>query len=292
MRSKFVMLALLTALIACCTSDIAGEAMERYAKIQDMSGEAVIVSGGENTTIFFAFKKPSSFIISSSDVIIVSNGSVEWVYYANGSWVKKAPERPIFDYGDILSFASSTRKEGEYYVIDSDKGSVWLDGNFLPVKIVRDEMTVEFRRISVNTGMGDDYFTFTPPSGEEKAESEKLLSIEEASKRVNFSIIVPAYTAKHEFSGALVFKFEESEVVNLYYGHGDDVLIIVESQTQMPFSNAENVTIETTSGNVSAQIVELGESTMLRMSINGVDVIISGKLSRDEIVKIAESMLE
>ncbi|AEA46949.1 LolA family protein [Archaeoglobus veneficus] len=284
---------ILAAIFACCTTtNVLEEAKKKYNEIQDMSGEAVIKSGDVEKIVYFAFKKPRSFMLAGKDeVLTVSNGSVEWVYYGkNNSYVIKSPERPPFDYGDILKNGTA-RKEGEYYIIESDSGSVWLDESFLPVKIERSGVVIEFRQLNVNTGINDKDFTFVPPMDAEKKEPrpEKLLSLDEAQKEVNFSIVVPTYTAGHDFIGALVFKFDDSEIVNLYYRLGTSTLIIVESTSPavMPLSGEENVTI----GNTTGQIAEFGDSTMLRFKIEDIEVTISGKLDRSEIMRIASSML-
>jgi len=284
-RLAIALAVLLVCCISCCTSDISGEAKKKYAEIEDMSGEAILSSGGVNITVYFAFKKPASFVVASGDFLIASNGSAEWVYYGkNNSYITKLPEKPVFDYGDLLD--GSAREEGGYYVVSGEKGEVWLDKNFLPVKIKKGETIIKFTRLDVNTGISDDEFSFTPPKGAEKAKNENLLSVEEAEKEVNFSILVPSYTSNYTFAGALVFRFGGDEVVNMYYKNGNKVLVIAESPTSIPLSGGESITI----GNTSAQIAEFGGSTMLKLRVNNIDITISGNLTRDEIVRIAESL--
>ncbi len=286
MNKLAVALIVLACCISCCITDVGSEAKKKYAEMQDMSGEAILSSGGVNTTVYFAFKKPASFVIASGDFLIASNGSVEWVYYGkNNSYMTRSPEKPVFDYGDILN--GSTRKEGDYYVVSGEKGEVWLDRNFLPVKIKKGGVVIEFTKLSINTGISDDEFTFAPPKGAEKAETnEKLLSMEEAEKEVNFSILVPSYTSNYTFVGVLVFKFSGNEVVNIYYKNGNKVLVIAESPAFIPLSGGERIAI----GNTSARIAEFEGNVLLKLRVNNIDITISGNLSREEIVRIAESL--
>ncbi len=141
---------------------------------------------------------------------------------------------------------------------------------------------VEYGNVSFNTGLSDDLFEFSPPENakivEKTFELPEKLTIEEAQQKVNFTIIVPAYTAGYEFDYAMVY----NNVVQLHYGD----LIITESKSKpVSFENAKKVRIR----DRDAEIVEIFGQKILRIEIDGVWITIAG-LSEDELVKVAESM--
>ncbi|MBO8181625.1 MAG: DUF4367 domain-containing protein [Archaeoglobus sp.] len=81
----------------------------------------------------------------------------------------------------------------------------------------------------------------------------------------------------------MVFK----DFVQLYYKKGDDVVVISERiGKSKPIPNAKKVKIK----NVEGEIAEIFGSRMLKFQINNLEITIAGKLSKEEIVKIAESM--
>jgi hypothetical protein len=112
--------------------------------------------------------------------------------------------------------------------------------------------------------------------------------IEEAQKEVNFTIVKPEYTAGYEFSHAMVFKFGGNESVMLYYKKDNQTLVIGESVgvREMPMPNATKVKIK----GREAEMAEIFGVRMLRFS-NEIEIVISGEISKEELIKIAESMI-
>ncbi len=85
---------------------------------------------------------------------------------------------------------------------------MWVDKEFwLPVKMEYKfgefSMFIEYRNLSINTGIDDSFFEFKPPEGAEVEKMQITLpeyydSVEEAQKHVNLTILVPSYTAGYE----------------------------------------------------------------------------------------------
>ncbi|WP_456468403.1 outer membrane lipoprotein-sorting protein [Archaeoglobus sp.] len=218
-------------------------------------------------------------------------------------------EKPQFDYGMIVKgmienynirlLGEESVDNRECYVIEAEPKSggakmrMWVDREFwYPM---RTEMSiegittvVEYRNVSFNSGLDDNLFEYIPPEGvkivEKKLELPKKLAIDEAQQRVNFTIIVPSYTAGYEFDYAVVY----GDFVQLVYTKGDDRLVITESLKKSPLGlNWSEVDVN----GRRAEIAEMLETKILRINVNGVEVVISAKLGNEEFVKIAESMV-
>jgi hypothetical protein len=147
---------------------------------------------------------------------------------------------------------------------------------------------VEYTNIFVSTDVNDNEFEFTLPEGAKIIEPSTTLpnqvSIEEAQKSVNFTILKPSYSAGYQFNGATIGEYADS--VSLSYAKGRSLLTIVQTRSKYPVPNAENVTI----GELKGEITETFGNKMLRYNDGNIYVIIAGTVSEEELVKIAESM--
>ncbi len=314
-------LVILALLLLGCTQqtqltaeEIAKEMQKRYESIKDMSGEIVVTTNyGDKEETYRAkfWMKGNKYRGDDGKTLTVSNGSVTWIYDREKNEVVRmsfSGEKPQFDYGMIikgLMESYNVRLLGEEridsrecYVIEAEpkaggaKMKMWVDKEFwYPLKT---EMTVEgvttvveYRNVSFNTGLSDDLFEFTPPEGvkivEKKFELPERLTIDEAQQKVNFTIVVPSYTAGYEFDYAMVY----GDFVQLVYTRGDDRLVITESLTRSPLGlNWSEVDVN----GRKAEIAEMFGTKVLRINVNGVEVTIAAKLSEEELVKIAGSM--
>ncbi len=312
----------LAILIVGCTQltaeQIAEKMQEKYNSIKDMKGTMVVTTnfGKKQTqTINFEMKKPNKWRSEDERMLTISNGKTMWIYDKQKNEVIKLslPEikQPEFDYGKIVKdmlekydlklvgeekvsnrdcYVIELKPKGENYFINQ---KLWVDKQYwYPLKIEINygnfSSTVEYKNVEFNVGIGDKDFEFKPPEGAKIVEKEfklpKKLTIEEAQQRVNFTIIIPKYTAGFSFNYAMVFK----GFVQLYYKKGDDVIVISERVSKSkPIPNAKKVKIK----NVEGEIAEIFGSRMLKFPINNLEITITGKLSKEEIVKIAESMV-
>ena len=226
----------------------------------------------------------------------------------------ETPEKPDFDYGKIVKnllekyeiklIIEDKISDRDSYVIEAKpkeesfliKEKLWIGKQFwYPLRIEMNfgefNSTIEYRNVEFDIGISDKEFEFFPPEGAKIVEREirapEKLTIEEAQQRVSFTIITPKYTAGYEFSYAMVFKVGGNESVVLHYKKGEEVFTVTESTTKgkaMP--NAIKVKIKGKEG----EITEIFGVRMLRFSSDEIEIAISGKLSKEELVKIAESM--
>ncbi len=313
-------LVILALLLLGCTQqgltaeEIAKEMQKRYESIKDMSGEFVVTTnyGGEEETYRAKFwMKGEKYRGDDGKTLTVSNGSVMWIYDREKNEAVRmsfSGEKPQFDYGMIikgLMDSYNVRLLGEEkidsrdcYVIEAEpkaggaKMKMWVDKEFwyplrTEMSVEGIKTVVEYRNVSFNTGLSDDLFEFSPPEGvkivEKKFELPEKLTIDEAQQKVNFTIIVPTYTAGYEFDYAMVY----GDFVQLVYTKGDDKMVITESLARSPLGlNWSEVEVN----GRKAEIAEMFGTKVLRINVNGVEVAISAKLSEEEIVKIAGSM--
>jgi len=317
---------LVCGLLMGCTQmsaeEIAKKMEEKYDAIKDMKGTMVITTEfqGEKQiqVINFSYKKPNKWRSEDANSTIVSNGSVVWIYdkRKNEVIITKLPEtkKPEFDYGKIIEdllekndvkllgvenvlgrncyVIEVTPKNKTFYV----KQKLWIDKEFwYPIRIEINygefNSIIEYRNIQFNTGIRGEEFEFKPPEGAKIIEKEfklpKKLTIEEAQKLVNFTIINPTYTAGYEFNYAMVFKFGGTEKVSLYYRKGEKYLTIVESiGVVRSLPNSTKVKI----GNVDGELTEMFGLKVLKFNCNNISITIAGKLSEDKLIEIAKSM--
>ena len=313
-------LVILALLLLGCTQqgltaeEIAKEMQKRYESIKDMSGEFVVTTnyGGEEETYKAKFwMKGEKYRGDDGKTLTVSNGSVMWIYDREKNEAVRmsfSGEKPQFDYGMIikgLMDSYNVRLLGEEkidsrdcYVIEAEpkaggaKMKMWVDREFwyplrTEMSVEGIKTVVEYRNVSFNSGIDDSLFEFSPPEGvkivEKKFELPEKLTIDEAQQKVNFTIIVPTYTAGYEFDYAMVY----GDFVQLVYSKGDDRIVITESLARSPLElNWSEVEVN----GRRAEIAEMFGTKVLRINVNGVEVAISAKLSEKEIVKIAGSM--
>ena len=320
-----ILFLVISAMIAGCSQltaeEIAKKVKEKYDSIADINGTVKIITKypNGNTTIEIyriAIKKPDKFRCDSENMSIISDGKTMWIYDKKRSEVIKLniPEKPKeIDYGEFVEnmykknsirlvgseninsrdcyIIEVTPKNRTYYV----KQILWIDKEYwYPLRVYIDygkfNATVEYN-LTFNSGLSDDIFKFTPPKGIKivKGNLPKKLTIEEARKNVNFTLIVPTYTADYSFNYATVLKVNGMERVILHYKKEDKVLIISESKGECkPLPNSDNIQID----NVKGQIASYFGINVLKFSINNICIAISGKLSKYELIKIAESMIK
>jgi len=328
MKKILTGLLLATLLLGCMqmsAEDIAKKMEEKYNSIKDMKGTVVVTTSfrGENQIqiVNFAMKKPGKFRSEDENTLTVSDGKTVWTYNKQKNEVVKTelpetPEKPEFDYGKIIKemlennkvellgeekianrdcYIIEVRPKNESYYI---KQKLWIDKEFwyplrMEIYYGKFNSTIEYKDVEFNTGISDKEFEFVVPEGakvtERKFKRQEKLTVEEAQKQVNFTIVTPEYTAGYEFSHAMVFKSGKKELVSLLYKKGDDIMTISESTADktMPLPNSTKVRIKDKEG----EIADVFDMRMLKFNSNGIEIVISGKLSKEELIKIAESMI-
>ncbi len=183
--------------------------------------------------------------------------------------------------------------------------SMWVDSeNWMPLKIETFDKndtllsSIEYRDITFNTGIPDSEFEFKVPEGatvitREMPAPPKKITLEEAKKEVNFSILSPSYLPEgYIFESATVFKYDKMEIVSIEYQNGTLMLLLSEqlkdeTNSAPDFGGAETVSINGAEGKIMSGF---GESKMLTWNIENLELMLSGPLSKEEMIKVAESI--
>ncbi|AEA47863.1 outer membrane lipoprotein-sorting protein [Archaeoglobus veneficus] len=320
---------LLATLLVGCTQmsaeEIAKKVEEKYNQLEDFRGVQRIVvetNGVKHTQEYeFAFKKPNKVRMYNKEqgLLIVSNGKTMWSYDEKNNEVfvmeLKQPEvspdygklvKNMMEYYDVELLGSEkvlgrdcyvlklTPKEGSEFAEFASTQKMWIDKEYwYPLKTEMKgkdmSMTMEYTEIEFNTGVSDDVFEFTPPEGAKIKTPEDLgirefSSVEEAQQAVDFEILEPSYTAGYELRTVTVIK----DSVSMQYVNGQDIMFIREVVAdKLPeMQNAEKVKV----GDTEGTYIELYGSGMLTFRKGDIVVTITGKLDKEELIKIAESM--
>ncbi|RUM34804.1 MAG: hypothetical protein DSY33_01200 [Archaeoglobus sp.] len=183
---------------------------------------------------------------------------------------------------------------------------IWVDEEYwMPVKEVtvfknkymNMTMVLEYRNLSINCKIDESVFNFTPPRGAKMINSTqqaeiKYNSFEEAQKHVNYTLIVPKYTAGLKLKCIIVQKSTVyAEYVNGKNNSKVGLTIIELPKAMSAPPNAKNVSIG--GKNVTEWRTVFGRVLVFKFSKNNVSVIVmSSTLSKDELVKVVNSMLE
>ena len=318
---------LIGALVLGCTQmsaeEIAKKVEEKYNAIKDMKGTVVITTEFQGKrrveVIKFAMKKPDKYWSDSDNYTMVSNGTVMWIYDKSRNEVIKInlPEKkPKFDYGELIK---DLMKKNEIKLLGSEKISgrdcyvievipenktfyveqkLWIDKEYwYPLKIEINygefNSTIEYKDVKFNR-IPDSFFEFKPPKGAKVIEREitppRKLTLEEAQKQVNFTIIAPKYTAGFKFDYAYIFKSGSREMVSLYYAKNGQRLIVTESRgyPNMPLLNATVINVNGT----KFEIAQVFGKSVLRIRKGDFEVTVSAKLPKNELIKIGKSIVE
>ena len=313
---KFALLILALLLLGCTqltAEEIAKEMQKRYESIKDMSGEIVVTTnyGGKEEVYKAKFwMKGDKHRSDDGKTLTVSNGSVMWIYNREKNEavrVNFSGEKPQFDYGTIIEellksyniklLGEEKIDDKECYVIEAEpkaggaKMKMWVDKEFwYPLRIEThiEGLTtiIEYRNVTFNSGLSDDLFEFTPPPNARIVEKTfvppEKITLEDAQHRVNFTILVPSYTAGYNFSYATVL----GGSLQLVYGNSD---IVITESTKEPTKFVEPKKIRVKDR--EAEIMEIFGRKILIMEVEGVWVSIAGNLDEDELIRVAESML-
>jgi len=264
--------------------------------------------------------------------VMVSDGKTSWSYDPKKNEVTKMdmPEinntnpneqdyiqsiRELLNQTDI-SYQGTEKFDGRnvYIIKASPKNgsmlmgirySMWVDSeNWMPLKVEMFDKneklmtSIEYHDIKFNTGIPDSEFEFKIPEGatvttREMPAPPKKITLEEAKKEVNFSVISPSYLPdEYVFESATVFKYDKMEIVSLTYQKGLQMLQLSEKvkddTNQAPdFGDVEKVSINGAEGKIMSGF---GEGKILTWKIGNLELVLSGPLSKEEMIKIAGSI--
>jgi outer membrane lipoprotein-sorting protein len=200
------------------------------------------------------------------------------------------------------------RDEGEIVIITRMR--VWVDReNWMLIGIEmydKDDnlfSKVEYRDITFNTGIPDSEFIFETPEGATVVETSledmmpKEVTLEAARANLTFDPKTPSYLPNgYEFDHAMLLGDlygSEQEILSLKYTNGSGILHIREcvsdgsDQLKPAMGDPETVSINETDGEFTSMF---GRNS-IQWSADGIDYSLSGAIEKDELVKVAESLV-
>ena len=155
----------------------------------------------------------------------------------------------------------------------------------------------EYKDITFNTGIPDSEFIFEVPEDavvvEESFEDRmpREMTLEDARDNLSFDMKTPSYLPDGcEFDHAVVFGENR---VSLMYTNGSELLHISEwvsdavDHIEPEISDPEVVSINGTDGEFGS---ELGFFNTLRWGVDGIEYSLSGTITKEEMLKVAESV--
>ncbi len=258
--------------------------------------------------------------------IVVSNGTTMWSYNSTASEVtimelpKIEMDNPSqADYGKIIKDMlkrSDIKMPGSEKIGDRDtfilemtpknltnatffiNQKLWIDKEtWMPLRIETYDkdgklmMTMEYRNVEFNTGIPDSEFEFKIPQGAKVITREitlpKEMTLDEAREAVNFTVITPEYLPEgYLLDKVLVFKFGEIQSLSISYKKGDEILSIREANQSRyePKGKFESVKLN----GIEARYVDTNFSKSLSWTWKGTEITISGTISKEELIKVAE----
>ncbi|MEO2117910.1 MAG: DUF4367 domain-containing protein [Methanocaldococcus sp.] len=307
-------------------NDIAKKMQEKYESMKSMEADVVITTNIYGQTMTkqykYAFEKPNKVYVEDDNKLMVCDGKAYYIYdKKKNQYTKmeiKGELNNIFspNYGEVIKtmlekFNVSYLGEKNYdgrkcYVLEliskenqKEKIKMYVDEEYWqPLKIEMNGITIEYKNAKFNVDIPDDKFKFVPPKGAKLISSGKMAiskNTNEVQKLVSFKILVPKYTAGLKLNNAMAtiqtVNNETSETVILYYGKNNE-LIISESKDNSPSIVSENNNTITLKNGVKAVISNNMDMRMIMFEYNGIKIMIVGKLDKNELIKIANSMIE
>ncbi len=263
--------------------------------------------------------------------VMVRNGNTMWTYDPAKNQVTKMtlPEDEGFemDYTKIIkdlmdeneiSFKGNENLDGRStYVIEAtpkdestreffSKTRVWVDrenwmllGTEMYDQDGNSMVKVQYRDVTFNTGIPDSEFIFEIPEGAEVVETSleermpEKMTLEEARANLSFDVKTPSYLPDgYEFGYAMVLGGEQ-ETVSLQYTNGQERLHFSEwlsDNTEQPESKMDEPEMVSING-ADGEFTSMFGMNTLKWSADDISYSLSGTLDKEEMVKVAESMI-
>jgi len=275
------------------------------------------------------FRMEYTLPVEMAGQIMILNGKTLWMYNPAENLVitKEVPEIYQLSETDPIGFIEEVLNNTETSLLGSEiidgrstykiemipketgddflqgKEIFWVDKEtWMPLKVERYDNegklvnTMEYKNFEINTGVLDSVFEFKIPEGAEvktmeESMEEEMITIEEAQANASFDILEPTYLPSgYEFDNLYMADPKHNDTMkHLTYTNGKDSFELVEDIGlgigRNLLESAENVTINGQEG----KLLEGGRS--LFWTIGDIGLIIhSGSLSKDEMIRIAESV--
>jgi len=275
---------------------IAARMKAKQESIEDFSATMVMTSSfagkTENTQVKIMTKQPDKSRFEYIEpaelagMVMVTNGSTMWRYDPARNRVTKMELRETecgpFDMGYTEIIRSLLNETDLSYEGTESVGN-------LAVKS-------EYRDITFNTGIPDSEFIFEVSEDavvvEESFEDRmpREMTLEEARNHLSFDLKTPLYLPDgYEFDHAVVFGKNR---VSLMYMNGSELLHISEwvsdavDHIEPEIGNPEVVSINGTDGEFGSVF----DINTLRWCVDGIEYSLSGTITKEEMLRVAESV--
>ena len=154
------------------------------------------------------------------------------------------------------------------------------------------EGRMRVRSFELNTGIADDRFQFEIPEGAKVTKAEdkrpKPLTLDEARAQADFTLLVPTYLPE---GVALIDVLTVDGAFILHYDHSTTSFTVIqglsEGVREAPPGQKTEVTVR---GQTANLITDGLGNNFLTWTENEVAITVAGRISQDEILKVAESL--
>jgi outer membrane lipoprotein-sorting protein len=189
------------------------------------------------------------------------------------------------------------RENDETFLPAGSKATLWVDQERWVVLQahfsggIAGEGQMRVRSFELNTGIADDRFQFEIPEGAKVTNAEdkqsKHLTLDEAQAQADF-LLVPTYVPE---GVTLVDVLTMGEAFILHYDHSTTSFSVIQGPSdgtrEAPTGQKTKVTVR---GQTANLITDGLGNNFLTWVEDGVTVTIAGRISQDEILKVAESL--
>jgi len=190
------------------------------------------------------------------------------------------------------------REDGEAILPMGGKATLWVEQErWIVLQAhfsgeILGEGWMRVRSFELNTGLADDRFQFEIPKGAKVTSAEdkrpKHLTLDEARAQADFTLLVPTYVPE---DATLIDVLTVDGAFILHYDHSTTSFTVIqglpEGAREAPPGQKTEVTVRGQTANLITD--GLGNNLLTWME-DGVAITIAGRISQDEILKVAESL--
>ena len=169
-------------------AELLKDVQQKYESISDFQSAFKQVAGnGHILTGNFYYKSKDKFKIELDNRTIVSDGESVWNYTSKNNKVIITTQEDngtsfsldnyIYNYPEKCNVSYEKQEQLDVIILkpnspelDFKEVKLWVSGDYLVQKIqlidlMNNRFKVTLKNFEVNTGLSDDYFTFTPQEG-------------------------------------------------------------------------------------------------------------------------------
>lgn len=182
-------------------------------------------------------------------------------------------------------------------------GDIYIDkATMLPLQVNLNvggigQVTLNLPILALNTPIPDSTFTFIPPAGtrilplqqEPSTSDGASLTLSQAEQQAGYHLLsIPTSQTAYQFQGVDALGAPGNQIYTLNYTMGGISFIISEGKplANLPSNSGQQISVRGTTATLSTE----NGSTTLAWTESGVGIRISGNLSKDQIMQIANML--